>query len=225
MGEAASGGLQRVWFTTAVVAAVVTVALQSVVHLTLVLDAHRVDTLLDLERSNGLPDILSTLALGVATAGAVALSIVCVGGRAVALALAGTLALLGLADIMHVGAHPAPTSGKIVIAIVLLVGALLVMVGRRSPLRVRATLAAAGGVLVCSFLIIGLDREFPRLERARGDPIGEYQIVAKEGLELLGWSLVALALCDEALRRRRAHESGATARASRAPAAPRRHAA
>ena len=40
-----------------------------------------------------------------------------------------------------------------------------------------------------------------RFERERGDPIAEYQIVAKEGFELIGWSLVALALWDEALRR------------------------
>jgi hypothetical protein len=78
-------------------------------------------------------------------------------------------------------------------------------------------------LLLCSFLVSGLDRYDHRFERERGDPIAEYQIVAKEGLELLGWSLVALALWDEALRRRRARVP--IARASRAPAAPTRRAA
>ena len=56
-------------------------------------------------------------------------------------------------------------------------------------------------VLAGSFLVGGLERFDPmRFQRERGDPIAEYQIVAKEGLELLGWSLVALALWDEALR-------------------------
>jgi hypothetical protein len=57
-------------------------------------------------------------------------------------------------------------------------------------------------VLAASFFVTGLDRLDHWFERERGDPIAEYQIVAKEGLELLGWSLVALALWDEALRRR-----------------------
>ena len=58
-------------------------------------------------------------------------------------------------------------------------------------------------VLCGSFLVTALDEvDAGRFERERGDPIAEYQIVAKEGLELLGWSLVALALWDEASRRR-----------------------
>ena len=78
-----------------------------------------------------------------------------------------------------------------------------------------------------SFLVTALDQlDAGRFERSRGDPIAEYQIVAKEGLELLGWSLVALALWDEALRRRsRSRREPATARASRARAASRRRAA
>jgi hypothetical protein len=84
--------------------------------------------------------------------------------------------------------------------------------------------AAAGLLLAASFLVGGLDRIDRRFDADRGDPIAEYQIVAKEGLELLGWSLVALALWDEALRRR-GTTSTATAPASRAPAASRQRAA
>jgi hypothetical protein len=78
---------------------------------------------------------------------------------------------------------------------------------------------------VASFYVNALDQvDAQRFERERGDPIAEYQIVAKEGLELLGWSLVALALWDEALRRR-GTTSTATAPASRGRAASRRRGA
>ncbi len=51
--------------------------------------------------------------------------------------------------------------------------------------------AAAVLVLCGSFLVTALDNvDAGRFERARGDSIAEYEIVVKEGLELLGWSLV-----------------------------------
>jgi hypothetical protein len=90
--------------------------------------------------------------------------------------------------------------------------------------RVRTTSAAASLALASSFLAAGLERFDRVFERARGEPIAECRVVAKEGLEAVGWSLVALALWDEALRG--ASTAGAaTARASRAPAASRRRAA
>ena len=65
------------------------------------------------------------------------------------------------------------------------------------------TLAVAGCLLLASLVVSTLAHVDPeRFERVRGDPVTEYQIVTKEGLELLGWSLVALALWDEALRLR-----------------------
>jgi hypothetical protein len=76
--------------------------------------------------------------------------------------------------------------------------------------RTRSTLAAAGVVLASSFFVSGLERVDIWFERMRGDPIAEYQIVAKEGLELIGWALVALALWDEAVRNsRKAHAAAA----------------
>jgi hypothetical protein len=63
---------------------------------------------------------------------------------------------------------------------------------------VQATLAVGGCALVGSFLVMGLDRFDPWFARERGDAVAEYEIVAKENLELLGWSLVALALWDAA---------------------------
>ena len=115
--------------------------------------------------------------------------------------------------------------GPVVIAAVALTLARLAFVALRSSPRFGVTVAVATIVLAGSFLVGGLERFDPmRFQRERGDPIAERQIVAKEGLELLGWSLVALAFWDEALRRR-ASASLPTARASRAPAPSTRHAA
>jgi hypothetical protein len=198
---------------------------QTVAHLVVVLDAGRIGTIVDLDRSNGLPDIVSTLALALATVGAGLVACWGTGGRTRAAGgLAAVLAVLTLADILHDGAHPKSPSGAYVIGLVIVAGVLLTVVGRSCAPRTRATLVIAGATLVCSFLVTGLDRVNHWFERARGDPIAEYQIVAKEGLELVGWSLVALGLWDEALRRRGKSTGLATATASRARAPSRRRA-
>jgi hypothetical protein len=226
MGEGRIGGLGRVTFATIVVAIGALVLAQSVVHLVVVLRLDRVGTFVDLDRSNGLPDLVSTCALLLATAGAVALAGRETGTRwRVGAALAGLLAVLCLADLFHDGAHPSSAGGWYVIALVLGAAVLLGLVGRDAGARPKATLVTAALVLVGSFLVNGLDRADHWFQRARGDAVAEYQIVAKEGLELLGWSLVALALWDEALRLRRSLVSAPTARASRAPAPSRRRAA
>ena len=59
-------------------------------------------------------------------------------------------------------------------------------------------MAVAGTLLVAAFLVTGLDRVFVEFQRPRGDAATEYRIAAKEDLELVGWSLVALALWDAA---------------------------
>ena len=225
MGEGTDRGLDGWVFVTTVVGVVVLVTEQSTVHLIVVLHLDRIGTFVDLDRSNGLPDLVSTLALLAAVGGAVLLARQCEGPReGEAWALAALLATLAAADVLHDGPHPSAGGGWYVIVLVVATGALLGHVGLESGAPPRATLGIAGAVLVASFLVNGLDRADQWFERARGDPIAEYQIVAKEGLELLGWSLVALALWDEALCRRRAL-TAARARASRARAPSRRHAA
>jgi hypothetical protein len=202
MGEGQSGGLPRRAFAACVVGIVVVVLLQSIVHLVVVLRDHDLHSVLDLDRSNGLPDLVSTLVLGCAAAGAAAIAWSRDGARrGVAMCLSGVLAALTFADLWHEGAHPSSTVGLLVVGFVALAGALLVAIGLESTRRARATLILAACLLVASFLASGLDRFDQWFERRRGDPVAEYRIVAKEGLELLGWSLVALALWDEALRR------------------------
>lgn len=217
---ASAGGMRGVVFLRwALVIAAVVVA-QSVAHLALVLGANRIDTFVDLDRSNGLPDLVSTLVLAAATAGAVKLSLRQPAERpSLALLLAALLGALTVSDLLHDGAHPYRNTGPLVIGFVLCTVALLALLAVDAGGRVRATLAVGVCFLACSFLVIGLDRLDHWFERERGDPIAEYQIVVKEGLELFGWGLVALGLWDFALEGQAAR-NGAVRRTS--GSAPRR---
>src|SRR6187402_1796123 len=97
---------------------VVVVAAQSGLHLVTVLGQGRLGSPFDLDRSNGVPDLVSTVVLALAALGAALL----VGHgsgveRLVPWLTAPGLALLTLADVVHDGAHPAETVGRIVIGV------------------------------------------------------------------------------------------------------------
>ena len=221
VGEGKSGGFGRRTFVAIVFLITTFVVAQSVVHLVVVLWLDRVGTVVDLDRSNGLPDIVSTLALGLGAVGAGFLAHQeRGGGRQVAAGgLAVLLALATVADLRHDGAHPSSPYGPYVIGVVATAGLLVLLVGAASGSRARITFAVAGLALAFSFFVAGLHRADGWFERERGDLVDECQIVAKEGLELLGWSLVALGLWEEALRRRKVASRFSPTRASRAPAA------
>ena len=219
-------GFGRLAFSGALLVITLLVAAQSTVHLFVVLHLHRMGTFVDLDRSNGLPDIVSTIALALAALGAGAVArresdVQRVAGSC----LTAVLTVLTLADLFHDGAHPSSAKGRYVIVLVGVAAGLLGIVAFAAGARARVTLVVAALVLGSSFFVTGLDRLDHRFERARGEKTAEYEIVAKEGLELLGWSLVALALWDEAFRRRRGNVAEITARASRAQAPRRRRAA
>jgi hypothetical protein len=219
-------GRGRLAFCGALLLIAALVAAQSVVHLVVVLHLHRIGTFFDLDRSNGLPDIVSTLALGLAALGAAALARGEEGLRRAATGLlAAVLTVLMLADLFHDGAHPSSAKGRYVISLVAVCALLLLVAALFWGTRARVTVAVSVLVLGSSFFVTGLDRLDHRFERARGEKTAEYEIVAKEGLELLGWSLVALALWDEVFRRRSPLVAASTARASRAQAPSRRRAA
>src|SRR4029079_11453601 len=112
---------------------------------------------LDLERSNSLPDLVSTLILALAAAGAVALAGRERGRRrALAAALGSLLALLVLADVTHDGPHVSSVRGATVIGLVVAVGVLLALVALPDGWWPRALLAAAVLVLCGSFLVTPL---------------------------------------------------------------------
>lgn len=190
---------------------VAVVVLQSVVHLAVTLWAGRLRTAFDLDTSNGVPDLVSSAVLAAAAVGA-ALLVPTASRPAVPTALTIGLASLTVADVAHTGPHPGSGIGWLVIVVSVL-SALLVLAATRSSGRDMWTATVGGLMLLGSFLVNGLDRIAPSLDRDRGDPLQELQIIAKESFELLGWSLVALALWSAAMRRR--------ARAVATPAHPR----
>jgi hypothetical protein len=190
-------------FHASIAAIVGVVLVQSLVHLGVVLGGDRIDTIVDLDRSNGLPDLASTAALAAAAAGAAMLSTRRHGvDRLVTRLTAGSLGILTLADLLHDGAHPSRSTGPLVIGLVVVTIGLLSIVALEARSRAQALFVVAVCLLAGSFLVSGLDRLDRWFERERGDVVAEAEIVAKEGLELAGWGLVAVALWDEALRRR-----------------------
>jgi hypothetical protein len=222
-GAARNGGLDARVFVALAAGIVGVAVLQSMVHLVVVLGEHDLHSRFDLDLSNGVPDLVSNLALACATAGAGVLAWRQEGsGRVAPSCLVATLGALTIADLLHDGAHLSSSVGRVVIGLVAATGILLAAVAIEATGRTRAALGAAAMALVGSFVVSGLDHFDVWFERVRGDPVAEYQVVGKEGLELIGWGLVALALWDEAIRRRR---PALTARASRAPAASTRRGA
>ena len=182
-------------------ALVVVLALQSAAHMWAVLYRARIDSWLDLDRSNGLPDLLSTLVVLAAVAGAAVLGSRQQGHRRRAtLALAGVIALVALADALHLhpGRHSAPDDLTTLVAVagVALLGA---VIGDGSNGGRARTMIALGLVILGASLVLDALPELDEwFERARGDPIIEWQIVAKQGFEVAGWWLVAMGLWDAA---------------------------
>ena len=211
-------GLRHGMFVAWLATTAALVLAQSVVHLALALGADRIGTELDLDRSNGVPDLVSTVVLASATFGAVALTWVEAGRERLAAAIAACLlAVITLADLLHDGAHPA-RSGFLVIAFVVGTVAMLAVIGRTASARVRMTLAVGVCLLAGSFFVSGLDRitddwlDRDWFDKDRGDAVEELRIVFKEGFELAGWSLVALGLWDVFAERRAAARESVTPR-------------
>jgi len=224
MGKGPTGGLGRRSFRVAAYGILGLVAAQTIMDLAVTVAAGRHRGAFDLERSNSVPDLVSNLALAVAAAGAVAVTLREERGtrRALMGAVSVLLVLLTIADFAHDGAHATSPGGLLVVGLATATVLLLAVCTGSFAARPRTTFVVAACVLGASLLSSGL-RTMPAFDGRRSNPLKELRIVIKEGLELAGWSLVALALWDEALARRR--DAAATARASRAPAPPRRHAA
>ena len=131
-------------FHASIAAIVGVVLVQSLVHLGVVLGGDRIDTIVDLDRSNGLPDLASTAVLAAAAAGAAMLSTRRHGvDRLVTRLTAGSLGILTLADLLHDGAHPSRSTGPFVIRLVVVTIGLLSIVAVEARSRAQALLAVA----------------------------------------------------------------------------------
>lgn len=207
--------MSRRTFVAWIAVAGAAVVAQSVAHLALAMTADRPRTAFDVERSNGIPDLVSSAVMALASVAALAIARAeRAPQRVVALLAATVLAGLTAADLLHDGPRPSSTGGELVLGLVAVAAVLVGLIALRGARRSRVTLTVAAVLLVGSSLASGLDR-FEAFEGRRGELGKEGRLVAKEGLELLGWSLVTLALWDEALRRR---APGETVRAPASPA-------
>jgi hypothetical protein len=216
----------RVWFCAGLVATALAVLVQSAAHLAATLPFDDIGSIVDLDRSNSIPDVLSTVVIATAAAGAIVLAARRNGvQRAVAALLAAATGLVAAEDALHRDVGDSSPTELLVLASAALTAVLIAAIGSRESNRVRAALLV-GLVLLVGDVVVGhLDQVIPWLERDRGERIAELVIVAKQGLELAGWALIALGIWDAALRSSVGSTADVRRTASRRPAPSKRHAA
>lgn len=197
--------MTRYRFAGLVAALVVALALQSTAHIWETLSQGRIGTELDLDRSNGIPDLLSTAVIVAAALGAVAACVHLRGSlRRRMVALACVLTLVAFADLLHESLDRHTASGALV-ALTAVAGFVLLAdlaIADQVGGRVRATVALGLAALATSIVVGYLPELNEWFERRRGDAVIEWETVVKQGLELAGWWLVAVALWDVVGRRR-----------------------
>ncbi len=224
MGSSATGGMRRSTYALWIFVIVAIVVAQSIVYLVLTLHLHEYHTEFDLDRSNGIPDLISTVVLALGTLGAAVLAAYEDGiNRILASIAVLTLAALTLADLLHDGAHPTQNHGSFVILLAAGTVAIVILIALTAGTRARITLGLGVALLAASFFVSQLKHFDPSFGR-RGDRSHELQIVAKEGFEVGGWALVGLGLWEVALLRR-SQFLRLTAPTSPEPVAPRQRAA
>jgi hypothetical protein len=190
----------------ALVAGFAVVVAQSIAHFLVTLGANlgfdQSDSTFDLERSNGVPDVISAVVIVAAAVGAVVLAGGAGFGRMPAAGLALVLLVIGADDTLHTGDR-ASAYGFVVIGTLLTAATLASWVALR-------TTGAARTCLLVGLVLLVLDVKAPfaydQLMNAvgqpalvRGDFLYELGVVLDEGTELMGWVLVAVGLWDVAL--------------------------
>ena len=119
-------------------------------------------------------------------------------------ALACVLTLAASADLLHESLDRHTASGALV-ALTAVAGFVLLAdlaIADQVGGRVRATVALGLAALATSIVVGYLPELNEWFERRRGDAVIEWETVVKQGLELAGWWLVAVALWDVVGRRR-----------------------
>ena len=179
-------------------AGIVLLVAQSVADLVASLGFQSYHSFADLDRNNGIPDVGSTIAILSAALGAAMLSIRTARGRLRAAILAGFLTLIAVADAVQAGVDRSTPSGALVLATIAVAALLLLATSFEMPRSAKVStlvglgflaVAASGGFTYDTFLTqVGLG------DLGRGDVTYELGIVAKQGLELAGWTLIAVGL-------------------------------
>jgi hypothetical protein len=187
-------------FNAWLAATAVAVLLQSIAHLVATGPFGEIDSIVDLDRSNGLPDVISTVAIAVAGIGAVLLVWRTRGWERLSAFLLGVcLGVLAIDDVVGVDRDFSAFATLVISGFAIVAVAAFAAADGKAGVRQAVTLAAGLTALVATLVVGQLPELEPWFERARGDQIIELQIVLKQGLELVGWGLVALGLWDRAL--------------------------
>jgi hypothetical protein len=196
-------------------AGLVLLVAQSVADLVVSLGFHSYHSLVDLDRNNGIPDIVSTVAILCAALGAGMLSLRAARGRSRLAILAGVLTLIALADAVQAGVDRSTLSGDLVLATIAVAALLLLATSFEMPRSAKvSTLVGLGFLAVAVAGGLTYDTSLAQIGLAdlgRGDVTYELGIVAKQGLELAGWTLIAVGLwvAAAAAERRRTERTGA----------------
>jgi hypothetical protein len=177
-------------------ASLVSFAVQSAADLIAVLRFHSYHSIVDLDRNNAIPDLLSTVVLLVAAFGAAALAITRRQRRWQPVTLSIVLSIVALDDVLQ--AEPGGGWGLSVVVALGAAALLIVGLARRAPRR--AAVALAIGLCLLALAVkeaywydqflnhVGLG------DLRRGDLEYELGIVLKQGLEYFGWSFIAVGL-------------------------------
>ena len=164
--------------------------------------------LLDLQNNNGIPDLLSTVAILAAAVGALLLA---ESARVQGAALFCLLLIIAVDDIVQEEAKAGNEWGRFVIATTFAAAVLLVTVALRAPRRAAVCLlfglVALGLAVKAAYTYDQLLNVLGRGDEHRGEFDYELGIVIKEGLELAGWSLVAIGLWATAFAARARSET------------------
>jgi hypothetical protein len=203
-------------------AALVLFALQSAIGLIAALGFDSYDSVMDLDRNNGVPDLLSTAAILAAAVGAAVLGRARKRGRWRAAALSLLFSVVALADLAQ---HEAGLGdlGGVSVLIALVASALLILaVARDAPRGVGLTLVIGLCLLALAVRMAYEYDQFLNIlgrgDQERGDLDYELGIVLKQGLEFLGWSFVAVGMWATAVA---ARVRGAERDSNLAPSMPR----
>jgi hypothetical protein len=195
-------------------------ALQSAAGLVAALHFHSYNSAFDLDRNNGIPDLLSTLAILAAALGATALAARLTRYRWQAAALAILLSIVVLDDVTQTEAGDANAWNVSVMITLALTTFLIVSFARQAPRRAGLTLVIGLCLLVAAVKnawVSPYDHLLTALGdrgEQRGDVGYELGIVLKQGLELFGWGLVAIGLWATAIAARAQSHSMSPATAS-----------
>lgn len=195
---AANGAARTRLVRMAALAGIALVLAQSAADLVAVLAFHSYDSLVDLDRSNALPDVVSVGIILSAAVGSAVLSTRLQAGRWAATALVVALVLIAAGDAAHLSDDASTVHGRVVIAAL----ACVALLGLRVALTTRRTSR------ICMFSAIALlavDVKIPfaydQLMNVtgnpwvgRGDVLYELGIVLDEGIEAAAWILLAVGL-------------------------------